>query len=256
MDEPERVRPLPVSASGPIRGTLVSRAARALWRFVSDPSYRSMKRLALFRGGAFQAANLTRGNRYPTIFAFVRSRLGADFSGRILSFGCSTGEEVITLRLYFPGAFIKGIDINARNVAVFRKWLARMPDPRVAVECTGSTEGEDAGSYDAIFCMAVLRDSALAAHDVQDCARIFPFTRFANTVGDFARCLRPGGLLVIRHSNFRLCDAPAGAAFETVLNEPYQSQYGSPIYGPDNRLMPGVVYEDAVFRKKPDATVP
>jgi hypothetical protein len=62
-------------------------------------------RLAVFRPAAmFQAASVTRANRYPEIFAFVRSQLGEDFNGRILSFGCSTGEELMTLRAYFPHA--------------------------------------------------------------------------------------------------------------------------------------------------------
>ena len=231
---------------------LVSRAARALWRLLRDRSYRSTVRLALSRRGTvFQAVNNTRSNRYPKIFAFVRSRLGADFDGRILSYGCSTGEEIVTLRIYFPHAFIKGIDINPENIAVFQKWLTRVPDPKVAVECADSTAGEAGGSYDAIFCMAVLRDSALVAADVQDCTRHFPFSRFARAVDDLARCLKPGGLLVIRHSNFRLCDAPAGEAFETLLRQPYEGRRRTPIFGPDNRRMPGAVYEDTVFRKKP-----
>lgn len=209
-------------------------------------------RLALFRRGkAFQATNVTRANRYPEIFAFVRSQLGAEFDGRILSFGCSTGEEVVTLRHYFPEAFIKGIDINPANIAAFQKALARRPDARITADCAGSTAGEADGSYDAIFCMAVLRDGALSASNVQDCTRYLPFSRFADAVSDFTRCLKPNGLLIIRHSNFRLCDAPAGAMFELLLNHPYKSRNGSPIFGPDNRLMPGVVYEDTVFRKRP-----
>jgi SAM-dependent methyltransferase len=209
-----------------------------------------MARLAFFqRGTMFQAANVTRGNRYPEIFAFVRSQLGADFDGRILSFGCSTGEEVITLRVYFPRAFIKGIDINPGNIATFQRWLARLPDARVAVECAGSTAGEDSSSFDAIFCMAVLRDGALSSSNADDCTRYFPFSRFAGATSDFARCLKPGGLLVIRHSNFRLCDAPAGAGFEAIMREPHKNRRGTPLFGPDNRRMTGVIYEDAVFRK-------
>jgi len=75
------------------------------------------------------------------------------------------------------------------------------------------------------------------------------FEDFARTIADFERCLRPGGLLVIRHSNFRLCDAPAGQGFETILQLPHDPK--TPLFGPDNRLLPNQSYPDTVFRKKP-----
>ncbi len=64
----------------------------------------------------------------------------------------------------------------------------------------------------------------------------------------FARSLRPGGLLIIRHSNFRLGDTRAGAAFRTILQ--LRDTTGScPIFGPDNRLIADADYPDTVFRK-------
>ena len=39
----------------------------------------------------------------------------------------------------------------------------------------------------------------------------------SRAVEDFKRCLKPGGLLVIRHNNFRLCDAPVGTAYPVPL---------------------------------------
>jgi hypothetical protein len=63
------------------------------------------------------------------------------------------------------------------------------------------------------------------------------------------RCLNPGGLLVIRHNNFRLCDA-AGTAFETILRvKNAETANRTPIFGVDNLLMAGVEYPDTVFRK-------
>jgi len=227
------------------------RAARRLWRLASDPAYRHVLRL---KGRplrhAFQPFNETKADRYPRIFGFVQMALGADSALQILSFGCATGEEVFSLRRYFPRALIKGIDINPGNIAVCRKRLARARDAGLSFEVAASTVGEAAASYDAIFCMAVLRHGDLGAPGVTRCDHLLRFEDFAATIADFSRCLKPGGLLAIRHSNFRLCDAPAAADFEAVLNLPYRQHSGPPLFGPDHRLMQDASYPDAVFRKK------
>ena len=230
------------------------RAARALYRVVTDRNYRIAGWLRLMRSQAtFQPYNFTGSNRYPRIFRFVQSELGRDAQARILSFGCSTGEEVFSLRGYFPRAVIKGIDLSGGNIAVCRRRLRlrRKPDPGITFETVGSTSGEASSSYDAIFCMAVLRHGELARPGVERCDHLIRFEDFAAAVADFARCLKPGGLLIIRHSNFRLCDAPAGANFETILRVEGAAQKGVPLFGPDNRLLSGVSYFDTVFRKKP-----
>ena len=73
----------------------------------------------------------------------------------------------------------------------------------------------------------------------------------AISLPDFRRCLKLDGLLVIRHSNFRVVDTPAGAGFETILRVKHQDgPKKTPIFGPDNLLMSGVDYTDTVFRKK------
>ena len=65
--------------------------------------------------------------------------------------------------------------------------------------------------------MAVLRHGQLALAGTTRCDHLIRFDDFAAVVKDFSRCLKAGGLLAIRHSNFRLVDAPAGADFETML---------------------------------------
>lgn len=233
------------------RPALVVRAARALWRLVFDRSYRNLMWLRLLPPtGLFQPFNDTSADRYPRIFGFVQSALGATSKIRILSYGCSTGEEVFSLRSYFPSAVIKGIDINAANIAVCRRRLKEKPDAAMSFEPASSIEAEPAAVYDAIFAMAVLRHGSLGLPGVTRCDHLIRFDEFARAVEDFRRCLKSGGLLVIRHSNFRLCDAPAGTAFETILRvESAETANKTPIFGPDNLLMAGVEYPDAVFRK-------
>lgn len=227
------------------------RALRKLWRLATDRPYRNMIWLHWRRpAGAFQPFNDTAPDRYPQIFGFVQEMLGAARDLRILSFGCSTGEEAFALRRHFPAAEIKGLDINPGNIAAAKRRLRRRPDPSLTFAVAASTAAEPAGIYDAIFAMAVLRHGSLGAPGVGRCDHLIRFADFAATIAGFSRCLKPGGLLVIRHSNFRLCDAPAGAEFETVLRLRSAEAAGTtPIFGPDNQLTKGADYPDTVFRK-------
>ncbi len=92
----------------------------------------------------------TAPNRYPGIFRTMRARLaetrGPDLGGgdlRILSFGCSAGFEMLSLRSYFPDASIFGCDRSAdaldrakrnlREDAGIASYLAKMTAEQLAV---------------------------------------------------------------------------------------------------------------------------
>jgi SAM-dependent methyltransferase len=167
----------------------------------------------------------------------------------LLSFGCSTGEEVFTLRRYLPNATIRGIDIDPASIATATRRLAES-DPGISFDVAGSVAGEPDASYDAIFCMAVLRDDRVSAPGVTRCDPLILFEDFARTIADFARCVRPGGYLIVRHSNFRLRDTPSAPLFQPVLANPGHST--TPLFGPDNRLLEGASYPDTVFLRLPD----
>jgi len=234
------------------RSAVAVRILRKLWRLAVDRPYRNVMWLHLLRPkSAFQPFSTTRADRYPRIFDFVRTQLGAGSEAKILSYGCSTGEEVFSLRDYFPRAAIKGIDINPGNIAVCRRRLEQTSDASLSFETASSTSAEAAASYDAIFAMAVLRHGDLAAPGVTRCDHLIRFEDFAKTVSDFRRCIKPGGLLIIRYSNFRLCDTPVAVDFETLLSVKLPANAKkTPLFDLNNRLMEGVEYPDTVFRKR------
>ena len=236
---------------------LGAKAFRALGRAVADPAYRAdllwyhLPR----RTGVFQMSGATGQNRYPEIFRFVGDSLGHRADLRLLSFGCSTGEEVFTLRGYFPRAVIDGIDINPYRIRAARRRLRHAGgDPRLNFLVTASPERLPAASYDAVFCLAVLREGSLNCEPPPPrCDDWIRFADFERVIGDLARTVRPGGLLAIAHSNFRFADTAAASGFETVMGlgadipDPQ-----TPIYGRDNRLLAGIGYADALFRKRPE----
>jgi len=197
--------------------------------------------------GAFQPVNHTRPDRYPDIFAFVRDQFADPAAPlNILSFGCSTGEEAMTLRRYFPGAFVTGLDVAPDNILC----CLRLRDDRLRFARTNSTRGEPSAFYDAIFCMAVLEHVDLQKKPPAKCEPLIRFRDFEETVIDFARCLKPGGLLVVWRSNFRLCDTAVSGLFD-----PLPARFADPLtpvprYSRSNLLLADDDYPYTVFCRR------
>jgi len=66
-----------------------------------------------------QLSNQTTRNRFPKIFNTIRQL--QPNPERILSFGCSTGEECFTLADMFPRAEIIGVDVSTYVVSTARR---------------------------------------------------------------------------------------------------------------------------------------
>lgn len=200
--------------------------------------------------GVFQPYNHTLPDRYPWLFGFAAARLGTRPDLKILSFGCSRGAEPDTLRKYFPNAQIKGIDIDPRNIAhcMTRTWATDSASTTFAV--AAGTEGEPAESFDAIFCLAVLCHGDLTTTGAQHCDPYLYFERFERIVTDFARCLKPGGLLLLHTANFRFCDTAVSRVFESVLNADPAQLAPDVVFDRNNRLMKGERYLAVAFRKR------
>ena len=143
----------------------------------------------------FQPYGATGTDRYPAIFQMARKLLGDGPELRIVSFGCSTGEEVFSLRRYFHQAKIAGLDINPHNIRLCRSRLRRNPDPGLDFRVAASTEDEPDASCDAIFAMAVFRHGDLnLTPPPPRCDHRIRFADFERVACDFARCLKPRGL--------------------------------------------------------------
>lgn len=197
--------------------------------------------------GLFQPYGTTQEDRYPELFRLLRQTLEDVPQTRILSFGCSTGEEVFSLARYFLRAHIHGMDIDSRRIGEsLARWRREGRDPRLSFTCASGVSQEVAGSYDLVTAMAVFRHGRLGSRPM-DCSAWVCFADFERAVDDLARVLRPGGLLVIRHANFRFSDARVAENFDCVRLESAQV---SPIYGRDNRLMPDVSGDDGIYLKR------
>ena len=182
-------------------------AGRSFYAFGTSEVYRNAVLIKLKNPPhLFQPFNYTEEKRHPRYFEYARAVVGDGMDRRILSFGCSTGKEVFSLRDYFPHAFIKGIDINPRNIAKCKHRLRTTGDENISFAVGWATFGEPTASYDAIFCLAVLTHGDLVTSRAERCDHLISFADFELVVGDLARCLKIGGLLFIAASSFRFED--------------------------------------------------
>jgi SAM-dependent methyltransferase len=222
-----------------------------LIRYLIDPQERSIVELQKTpQSKLLQPSAVTYSDRYPELFRFVQAELKEFKHPRILSYGCSTGEEVFSLKGYLPGAAIKGIEINPYSIQQGQKRLAKMPTPDITFALADSPAREPTGHYDAIFCLAVLRHGELDATMPERCDAYIKFNDVAELVADLARCLKQGGLMAIKHSHFRFVDFPVASQFEVVWAETQRPGFKSPLYGSDNKRLNVPPYCDAVFRKR------
>jgi len=195
-------------------------------QFFVNPRFRSTLRMRILNPkGIHQVSGRTQMNRYPAIFEAARDYFGASASIRILSFGCSTGEEVLTLREYFPAATIIGSEINRELLRICR---GRAVDERI--EFIGAAkEGIDRRApFDAIFCNAVLqRDpQRVTRNRVTSLRKVYPFEKFDQQIAAFDSWLRPGGMLVVHKTHYLLADTGVSCRFRVLsLGEPLLDRY-------------------------------
>jgi len=199
----------------------------------------------------FQPFGNTSAERYPVIFRKMAELLEDGPERRVISFGCSTGEEVFSLRRRFAQARILGLDVNSHSIAVCRSELRRHPDVGVEFAVASSTAGLVDASCDAILAMAVFRHGDLnqKPYPVR-CDHRIHFADFEVAVRDFARCLKPGGLLILRHSMFRFADTDVARQFEVVLRLGLNGSI--PLYGRDDCLLSENQCPEVIFRKVRD----
>jgi hypothetical protein len=168
-------------------------AAHRTGLFLLDREHRSVVLLKLFnRESVHQTTSLTWMDRYPEIFSTCRAYFTDRKNLTLLSFGCSTGEEVITLRKYFPLAIITGAEINRRSLAMCRNHEI---DDRIAFIYSDRIKIALRGPFDAIFCMAVLQRTPHTIIDqgITNLGHIYPFEKFDRQVTELDALLKKGG---------------------------------------------------------------
>ena len=191
--------------------------------------------------------------RYPLVFGYAYYLHAMGFLPRvprILSFGCSTGEELLSLRHYFPTAHLLGCDVHLDAMHLARQ--ATASDPRTTVFESTASNLHRHGPFDAIFANSVLCVNTPNAATVR---RDLPFSRFEDLLCEVAGHLAPEGVMFIvnpsyqpDHSQeFRRIARPVRSHFVPMGYVPRYTRDGEPMLG--RRVVDGkgfYVVEDGI----------
>lgn len=219
-----------------------------LLRMATDSALREERRLVRDRADdLFQQGGRSAIDRYPDLFAALRDQLHDHPAPHILSFGCSTGEELQTLRHYLPKARLSGLDINRARLRRARRGLA---DPGVSLVAAHSIEAAGGGNFDAIVCLSVLHRRELVHDWPADPTPHLSFAQFERAVLDFDRHLATRGLLLLYHTVFRFLETSVAPRYEPLfLVDPLSLEPSRRYDRNDRRVLEPREERFALFRK-------
>lgn len=156
-----------------------------------------------------QTNNLTFLGRHWTEHRVLRRYFDSDRDLSILSFGCSTGEELLSMRALFPGARLFGCDVDWQNLLKARALLGN----DALVFQSSDLAIQEHGPFDIILCNSVLLASGSAPKATP--TGINP-TLWTDVVSFLDSALKPGGVLQIINSNIPFRFHPVHTQYQSL----------------------------------------
>jgi hypothetical protein len=132
---------------------------------------------------------------------------------RILSFGCSIGDEVATILQIFPDADVHGVDAQDAVLDIAQRTLGHLPNVHLYRSDMAAIMAN--GPFDMIVCSAVLCINPAPA----DYAVQFPFSRFADVIAGLDAALAPGGVLAIVNAGYRFADTVTSNSYRVIRSD-------------------------------------
>lgn len=177
-----------------------------------------------------QISHSTSFDRYPDEYIAVAAKLSDIKAPRLLSFGCSTGREAVTLaKKYFPHGSVYGVDIDNQTLAEAEAYAKEeLAMEGLVTFFNGlNTPIQEYGPYDAIFANSVLcryevkAEDCIINHSVITCSisrfsEIYPFETYELTIGRLDSSLALGGVLAIVNSNYEFTDSMISQRYEPL----------------------------------------
>ena len=204
--------------------------------FLFNSTYRSKTLDYLkYRKHYHQVPNFTKMNRYPDLFTICQQYFKDKENVKILSFGCSTGEEVYSIHEYMPETTIVGVDISEYNLKECNK---KEKKPNISFIHSLSEAYQQSKKFDAIFCLAVLQHNDNFTKNIQIATK-YTFRQFEEQIIALDEKLNSGGLLFIDQTDFNFLETKFRHQY-FPLNVPGNRKTNSrPLYNSKNiRISP------------------
>jgi hypothetical protein len=192
-----------------------------------------------------QIYTFTLMDRYPLLFSETKKYFlnhQKNPSPKILSFGCSTGEEVFSLGEYFSAATIVGIDVNQWCI---NQCIKKNTNSKHLFYNRNSKEFEKLNNFDAIFCMAVLQRSENRTSVNNSVSVLYPFSKFESEINLLNQKLKVGGLIIIESSDFLFIDSKCSANYLPLQFENNEIESKRPLFNKHNKK----VSESQTFKR-------
>jgi len=167
----------------------------------------------------------TKYNRYPQLFGnmYYLRKMFIGSSAKILSFGCSTGEEMLSIRDYFSDDHIFGCDINLDAVEEAKRKTQKFD--RMQVFNSTNENLEEHAPYNMIFANSVL---CINNHNGSKLKNDFPFKQFELIINQLANLLTDNGILALFNTSY----FPSQSESFSELVTPIRSHFITPGYVP------------------------
>jgi 2-polyprenyl-3-methyl-5-hydroxy-6-metoxy-1,4-benzoquinol methylase len=168
------------------------------WTSFQAPSEAVNQSYPQHNQGYLQLSHMTKPERFPLIFDSAKEI--HPNAKRILSFGCSTGEECLAMATRFPNAEVVGIDIDHQTILAARR-KNKHPDRVFFHDLIGAT-----GKYDVALALMVF-------FQMDAPIKYLPWHR---CLCDIDAHLNVGGLLMLYTSEFNFMQAAPAENYEIV----------------------------------------
>lgn len=170
---------------------------------------------------------------------------GDNNSIKILSFGCSTGEECFDLERVFQKASVFGIDVYEPRI---RKARERYGNLGILFAQSDDAVVDTWKPFDVIMAKSVFVRHPEAV-DRQNISDLLAFGDFEKTLEKLVDMLVLGGYLVIYNANYRVIDASVMNRVEALTIQGLAQPLEVPVFGPDGMRLADQHVGEIFFRK-------
>ena len=154
-----------------------------------------------------QQNNHTHLGRIAAELTTIRSHMTDQRRLKILSFGCSIGDEIATILARFPDADVYGCEINPPILEAAQRTVGHL-----ATVFLSTPENIAAhGPYDIIVASAVL-----CLHPAKGIEELFPYSQFETMLGWLDAALVEGGYLVLKSTSYMFQHTPYFKSYDTI----------------------------------------